>query len=397
MPWQETCPVEERLRFVREHQRHDASMAELCREFGISRRTGYKWLSRFEERGRNGLADLRRAPLSHPNATPSDLLDVILELRHEHPTWGPKKLRAWLINRIPNRAWPAPSTFGAILARNGLAQSQRRPRKTPPNEAPLAHADQPNAVWCADFKGWFKTLDGRRCDPLTVSDAFSRYFLCGKAVDRPDAEHVKPALEAAFREYGLPLAFRTDNGTPFASNGLGGLSRLSVWLLRLGVRPERIKPGRPDQNGRHERFHRTMKAETASPPAADLKAQQRAFDRFRREYNEERPHEALAMRTPASIYQASTRPYPRRLRELEYPAAFAVRRVRHSGEIKFAGDCVYVTPAVVGELVGLEQLDERTWRLHLGSIELGIVDTKTKKLCADEAVQTGRVLPMCPV
>ena len=273
--------MDERLRFVREHRRQAVSMSELCRAYGISRRTGYKWLARFEELGEPGLSDRSRAPERHPNATAADLEDVIVEFRRSHMRWGPRKLRAWLRERIPNRVWPSASTFGEILQRHGLVLPVSVRRRSPPFSQPLAHAEAPNEVWCADFKGWFRTRDGARCDPLTMTDAYSRYLLCARGVERTDGDHVKPVMERAFSEFGLPVAIRTDNGSPFASVGLGGLSRLSVWLVRLGIRHERIAPGKPQENGRHERMHRTMKAETASPPAADLRHQQRVFDRFR--------------------------------------------------------------------------------------------------------------------
>jgi hypothetical protein len=266
-----------------------------------------------------------------------------------------------------------------------------------PYASPLGHADRPNAVWCADFKGWFRTGDGARCDPLTITDAFSRYVICSNALEAPDGEHVRPAMETAFREFGLPLAMRTDNGPPFASNAVAGLSRLSVWLIRLGIRPERIEPGKPQQNGRHERFHRTLKAETAKPPEANREAQQRAFDRFQREFNEERPHEALAMKTPASVYAPSARPYPERLPEVEYPAAYEVRRVRPNGEIKWAGDPMYVGQVLAGELVGLEPLDGRHWRMLFGTVTLGTVDGWNKEWASNDVRQTNEVLPMCPV
>lgn len=396
MPWQETCPVDERLRFVREHRRQELSMSELCRAFGISRRTGYKWLARFEERGRGGLLDVSRAPATHPNATPVELEELILELRQMHRTWGPRKLRAWLQSRFPERSWPVTSTFGDILRRHGLTRPKPPRRRASPSQ-PLSHADEPNAVWCADFKGWFRTGDGCRCDPLTISDAFSRYLLCARAVEVPDGAHVKPVMEATFREYGLPRAMRTDNGPPFASLGRGGLSRLSVWLVRLGVRPERIAPGKPEQNGRHERMHRTMKAETASPPAASRVAQQRTFERFRRDYNEERPHEALGMNTPASIYVPSPKPFPRRLPELEYPSGVELRTVRHNGEIKWAGELIYVSDALVGQVIGLEPLDGRHWRMHFGPVELGCIDGEKKRWATEARNETGEVLSMCPV
>jgi transposase InsO family protein len=374
MPWRETCPVDERHRFIREHQRLDVSMSELCRDFGISRKTGYKWLQRFDARGREGLTDGSHAADAHPNATDPRVAEYVATLRRRHPTWGPKKLRSWLAKRAPAEPWPAPSTIGEILRRRGLSKPQQRVRRTPPWTAPLTHATEPNAVWSIDFKGWFRTGDGERCDPLTMSDAFSRYVLCSDVVAHPDEAHVRPRMERVFREYGLPEAMRSDNGQPFASTAVGGLSRLSVWWVRLGIRPERIEPGKPEQNGRHERMHRTLKAETAAPPAGNATAQQRTFDGFRATFNEERPHEALNMETPASVYRPSPRHFPERLPELVYPDSFELRRVRTDGTIKCSSEFLYVSEALTNEVVGLEPLDERYWRLRFGPIHLGYVD-----------------------
>jgi transposase InsO family protein len=374
MPWQETCPVEERLRFIREYQRLDVSISELCRDFGISRKTGYKWIQRFDERGREGLADHGRRPESHPNATDRRVEQFIVAVRYRVPRWGPRKLRAWLLKKAPAEPWPAPSTIGQILKRYGLTRVQRRVRRTPPWTSPLVHATEPNAVWSVDFKGWFRTQDGERCDPLTMSDGFSRFVLCSDAVDAPDEAHVRPRMERVFREYGLPLAMRSDNGPPFATRAVGGLSRLSVWWVRLGIRPERIEPGKPEQNGRHERMHRTLKDETASPAAANLVAQQKAFDRFRETFNEERPHEALRMKTPASIYRPSPRSFPERLPELTYPDTYELRRVRTDGAIKWSNRFLYLSESLANEIVGIEPLDGRYWRIHFGPIHLSYVD-----------------------
>lgn len=259
--------------------------------------------------------------------------DAIVDARGKHPYWGPLKLHAWLERTAPEIQWPAPSTMGEILRRHGLAVPQKKRPKAAPNTEPLKHAAGPNLVWCADFKGWFRCQDGSRCDPLTISDAYSRFLLRCQAAKHPDLWYTKPLFEATFREYGLPARIRIDNGSPFASVGIGGLSELSVWWIKLGIRPERIEPGKPSQNGRHERMHRTLKQETAQPPRSNLREQQRAFDDFRQEYNYQRPHEALQGKTPAECYQASSRPYHGRIRELAYPADFEVRQVSDGGQI----------------------------------------------------------------
>ncbi|MGH7751338.1 MAG: integrase core domain-containing protein, partial [Gemmatimonadales bacterium] len=270
-------------------------------------------------------------------------------------------------------AWPAASTRGAILDRHGLVVKRRPRRRTPPWSQPFQECRGPNDVWSADFKGWFRTKDGARCDPLTVSDAFSRTLLCCTAVARPDGAHVRPHFDRLFREYGLPLAIRTDNGAPFASVGAGGLSPLSAWWVKLGILPERIQPGHPEQNGRHERMHGTLKQETAAAPggpAANLRAQQARFESFRREYNTERPHQALGQVPPATLYAPSPRPYPAKVEDPPYPETAALRRVRSNGEIKWQGELVYVTEALVGELVALTE-GPHAWLVHFGPIALG--------------------------
>lgn len=374
MGWQETRVQDERTRFVLEVEAGERPLAALCRAYSISRKTGYKWLARFEQGGVAALADRSRAPRRHPNAVAEQVEQAVLALRARKPYWGERKLRAWLERERPEQDWPAASTIGALLKRRGLtAPPQRRRRATP--SAELIAPDGPNRVWAIDFKGWFRTGDGRRCDPLTISDTASRYLLRCQAVERPDYRHVRPLLEATFREYGLPARLRSDNGPPFASTGLGGLSRLSVWLIRLGVRPERIQPGHPEQNGRHERLHRTLKSQTAAPPRATGRAQQRAFDRFRNEYNHERPHEALGMRTPASVYQASARRFPDRLPQLDYDARWLVRSVTQHGDTQLFSRRIFLSEALAGERIAFEQADGG-WRVWFGPLELAWLEEK---------------------
>ena len=355
MPWTETCAVDERIRFVMEVERREMSKAALCRQFGISRPTGDKWLDRYRQLGLAGLVDQSRAVRRHPNETPEELAELIVALRRRHPCWGPKKLGVLLERKYPRMHWPACSTIGEILRRAGLTVSRKRRRRTPPYTQPFAACDRPNAVWCADFKGWFRTGDGSRCDPLTISDAHSRYVLRVQAMRETKHGPVRSLFEATFREYGLPWATRTDNGTPFASHGIGGLSRLSVWWVKLGIVPERIQPSHPEQNGRHERMHLTLKQATASPPAKDLRRQQVAFDRFREEFNEQRPHEALSQKCPASVYVPSPREY-RAPGEVEYPGSFEVRRVKGNGVFNWRGQLVFLGEALSRERVGLAEV-----------------------------------------
>lgn len=380
MPWKESRVEDERLQFIADWERDECGMSELCRRYGVSRPTGYKWVDRYERFGLDGLKDVARAPHSHPNATPQGVERLVLQGRLKHPTWGPRKLVAWLGPRHPGLRLPAPSTAGEILRRHGLVVGRRRKRRQAPYTEPFVGYEGANATWCADFKGWFRTRDGDRVDPLTVSDGYSRYLLTCRAVRRADYACVRPVFERLFRAHGLPVAIRTDNGVPFASVAAGGLSRLSVWWIKLGIVPERIAPGHPEQNGRHERMHRTLKAETARPPRATRRAQQRAFDAFRREYNEERPHEALGQRPPASAYRPSVRPCPSRVPEMEYGAGFEVRRVRSNGQIKWRGATHFLSEVLVGEPVGLRREDERIWKVYFGPVELARWDEWTGDL-----------------
>lgn len=410
MPWKETCAMEERIKFVFDYLEGELSMSALCREYGISRKTGYKIVCRYLEGGIDGMRDHSRAPYHHPNGVSEELEQAILSARRSHRTWGPKKLRVFLERQASGVRWPSVSTIGEILSRHGLTVPRGRSRKTAVYNEPFVGCDCPNAVWSADFKGWFITGDGTRCDPLTISDNYSRYLLRCQAVRRTDHDVVQPVFEAAFREYGLPVAIRTDNGPPFATTTVGGLSRLSIWWLKLGIVPERISPGHPEQNGRHERMHRTLKKETAMPPKHSWKAQQRSFDCFRREYNQERPHEAIDQRVPIELYSPSNRPYPMILPETVYPDEMAVRSVKSQGDISWNGRHIYLSETLAGELVGFRQLTDRLWNIYFGPVKLAQLDTYRLRLVHlprtpkqnkvnDENNNTNskKVLPMCPV
>jgi putative transposase len=375
MPWKETCVMNERTIMISEYLSGDYSIAELARRRGISRKSVYKWIERYERDPCQGLADSSRAPHHHANALSEELEKEILQWKQKRPLWGAPKIHSKLKERVD---CPAESTVSNVLRRHGLTRKVRRQRPVAtPNAGPLSHLQGPNEVWCVDFKGWFRTGDGRRCDPLTMSDAYSRYSLCCQGMGGPTGlGTVQPLFEATFREYGLPIAIRTDNGSPFASVGLGGLSRLSVWWMRLGIVLERIEPGHPEQNGRHERFHRTLKEAVLNPPRWNLRAQQRAFDAFRQEYNEERPHEALNQQPPARVYVPSVRDYPVRLAEPEYPEYWQKRSVRSNGEIKWQGGMVYVSQALIGQWVGLEPMGEGLWDVHFMNQCLGQVDER---------------------
>ncbi len=382
MPWKASGVVEERMRFVMEFQRDEGTMTELCREYGISRPTGYALIERFQREGIAGLQDGSRAPLRHPNQTLAKIEEQILELRRARPSWGPKKLQAYLERKQPDIRWPALSTMGELLKREGLSVAPAKRRKTPPYTQPFGSIAGPNQTWCMDFKGWFRTRDGERIDPFTLSDAYSRYLLRCQAVDHSNTEQVRGLLEASFREYGMPLAIRSDNGSPFASRAIAGLSRLSVYLMKLGIVPERIAAGHPEQNGRHERMHRTLHTETARPAAANRRAQQKVFDRFREQYNQERPHEALEQRTPASCYCLSPRAYPARVPQPAYDSDSLVRRVQKHGEFNWKHQHIFLSETLAGEAVGLETIDDRYYRIYFASFPIARFDSHQRRVQA---------------
>ena len=368
--------MEEKLRFVFGYEQRERSLTELCQRYGITRETGYVWIRRYREKGIEGLIERSRSALRHENQTAAEIEQKVLELRQAHMRWGPRKLKRVLERDEPGRAWPAASTIGTLLKREGLVVARRKRRRTAPYTEPLAHADGPNRLWCADFKGWFRTGDGRRIDPLTITDAHSRYLLKCQAVEKTDTTRVQAIFEAAFREYGLPQAIRTDNGAPFATSAIAGLSRLAVWWMKLGIVPERIEAGHPEQNGRHERMHRTLKQEVAQPPAANWREQQRAMERFRQEYNQVRPHEALGMQTPAAAYELSPRSYPARIPEPEYPESMQVLHVKSQGQFRWKKQDVFLSEVLWGEPVGLSPVDDRWFTVYFGQYPIARFDSR---------------------
>ncbi len=380
MPWSATSPMSERSRFVALHQEGLYSMSELCARFGISRKSGYKWLGRFHAQGLEGLADQSRAPQTCPHRMAPETAAALLAAKNAHPSWGPKKLLPYLRARQPELPLPAASTAGALLARHGWTQARRRRRPPVAANAGTLQTEAPNEVWAADFKGEFPTGDGQLCYPLTITDAHTRYLLVCHGLPSTAASGVFPLWEQLFAVYGLPAAIRTDNGVPFASTAVGGLSELAVWWIKLGIVPQRIQPGRPQQNGRHERLHRTLKAETARPPAAHGPGQQARFDAFRREYNEERPHEALGQRPPAQLYQPSGRPLPTRLPEPEYPGHYQVRKVGSNGMLRLQNQRVFVSGTLQGEYVGLEEVADGVWSVYFYQVLLGRLDEQRQRL-----------------
>lgn len=371
MPWNETTKMRERVRFVGDFERELFSMSELCERYGISRVTGYKWLERFEEEGLDGLKDRSRAPIKCPHRTDAEVVGLLADARRRHPHWGPKKLIPWLARRH-DRDWPAPSTAGEILKRLDLVKDRRRRRHVDHPGRPLTQASGPNQLWTADFKGQFKTQDANYCYPLTVADSYSRYLLGCRALSSTKTLGTQSAFQRLFQEFGLPDAIRTDNGTPFAaSTAIGRLSRLSVWWIRLGIRPELTQPSHPEQNGSHERMHRTLKAETTRPPSANRSQQQKKFESFRHEYNDERPHEHLGQRSPSELYRPSPRPYPGTLPEPQYPGHFEVRKVSRNGGIRWKKGWVNISHSLLEQNVGLEEVRDGVWSLYFGPLLLG--------------------------
>jgi putative transposase len=376
MPWMETSPVEQRERFIRDHRLELYAMAELCGRYGISRKTGYKWLARFDEGGRLGLHDRSRAPRHCPHRIARAVAAVICAARRQHPTWGPAKLLTWLQPRHPGIEWPAVSTAGDLLARRGLVKKRRRRRQWQHPGVVPATTSQPNDLWTADFKGHFRTRDTLYCYPLTVADQHTRYLLACHGLLSTKGHGVRPIFDRLFRAYGLPRAIRTDNGVPFATTGIHGLSQLNVWWLRLGIQHQRILPAHPEQNGAHERMHKTLKGEACRPPQACLARQQRTFNAFRHLYNDERPHAALGNRPPAALYRPSTRAYTGALPPVEYPGHFLVKRVTNAGTIRLKKRLLFLSNALQQHPVGLEEIDDGIWSIHFCQVLLGRVDER---------------------
>ena len=379
-----------RMRFVTDWQSGCWTMTELCADYQVSRKTGYKWADRYERSGPRGLHDRSRRPHASPLATDPALVDRLVALRRRHPRWGAKKLLVVAARRDPQADWPSRTTVCDLLKARGLISPRRRPDRPAPAASPLAPITRINEVWTTDFKGEFLTGDGVYCYPLTLRDGFSRFVLRCDALAGHTYDATRRRFERAFAEYGLPDRMRSDNGGPFASTGLARLSRLSVWWMRLGIVPERIALGHPEQNGSHEQFHSVLKAATARPPAANAPAQQRRFDRFCLEYNHERPHEALADDVPASRYQRSARLMPRHLSPLEYPGHLELRRVSTIGQISWRNAPIFVSEALAGEDVGLEEVDDGLWTIRFASVVLGRFDERHRRIHPIAAITAGR-------
>ena len=373
MPWQETDPGLERHHFAHDLASGHWTMTELCDRYRISRNTGYKWLHRFAHEGPPGLLDRSRAPRSSPTATPADVVALILE-EHTRFGWGARKILKRLRTRDPKRAWPARSTIFDILARHDRVRRRRVHQRWKHPGAAALRTTAPNQVWTIDFKGQFKTRNGVYCYPLTVIDHFSRYLLCCQGLLDVCGSGVRSQLRRLFRAHGLPEAIRSDNGAPFASTGIHGLNGLNVWWLQLGITHQRITPGSPQENGAHERLHKTLKARATKPAAANLNAQQRVFNAFQHTYNALRPHEALDDETPASRWAPSPRPYPERIAPPEYPGHFVVKKITTGGTFRFRNRLLYLANAMVDQHVGLEETDDGIWAIWFNTVLLATFD-----------------------
>jgi putative transposase len=390
MPWRELSPVEQRADFVREFESGWFTMTELAGQYGVSRKTGYKWVAAYEAHGIAGLPDRSRRPHHSPHATDEEVVEAILAIRRRHPRWGPKKLLAIAQRRDHGTAWPARSTIAALLQRRGWVRPRRRRRASsvaPPTARGVI--TRPNEVWTVDYKGEFLTGDRRYCYPFTLRDGFSRYVLRCDALTAHTLAVTRPRFERAFAEHGLPDRIRSDNGPPFGGPGLGRLSTLAAWWIRLGIVPERIAPGHPEQNGSHEQFHRVLKAETARPPASSAAAQQRRFIRFCAEYNQERPHESLHQTVPAQHYQPSSRALPRRLPPLDYPGHAEIRRVDQNGYVSWRTP-LFVSAALADQPVAFEEVDDGIWTVTFASLVLGRFDERRHHIHPIAAITGGR-------
>lgn len=368
------------MQFISEWLKKEQSVTALCESYGISRKTGHKLINRYEAMGEEGLKPFSSSRHSHPNKTPRDTETVLINYKSKFPQWGPRTIKLKLEKLYPGTRWPAASTIGEIYKRHGLVKPRKYRRKTPAYTNPFLSCDAANVVWSADYKGQFKMGDGQYCYPLTITDNYSRFILSCDGMYRPETKTAKQCFERVFIDYGLPDAIRTDNGSPFASSGISGLSQLSIWWIKLGIIHERIQAGHPEQNGRHERMHRTLKAHTTQPAEYNLKQQNKRFKDFIDEFNNERPHQGIDDCYPCELYEKSKREYPSKLKEVSYPDDFEVRRVRSNGEIKWKGHKIFVSEALCKEPVGLEHTDENKVLVYFGSVQLGLLENKRGRI-----------------
>lgn len=380
MPWKEVKPMDQKIQLVADWQTKLFTITDLSQKYGIQRKTVYKWLGRYEEYGIDGLKEQSRAPHNHPDQTPADIVELIVEQKLKNRKRGPKKIKAILEHWCPHINWPAASTVGEWLKKYGLVDIRKKRKKVQPYSEPFLGCTSPNAAWSADYKGQFYMHNKRMCYPLTISDNYSRYLLGCKGLPGPRYQETRAVFESVFREYGLPNAIRSDNGFPFAGTCISGLSRLSIWWIQLGIIPERIDKGCPQQNGRHERMHKTLKYEALDPIAPNMKEQQKEFDKFRIEYNHYRPHEACNQKPPAAYYKKSVRPYVEKPPLPVYDYDYTVRQVRSSGDIKLHGKNFFLTELLSGQYIGLKEFADGQWKIYYSFFPLGIIDMRKNKI-----------------
>jgi transposase InsO family protein len=380
MPWKKMSTMDQKIQMVADWQSEYLSITDLSQKYSLSRPTIYKWLKRYEEFGIDGLKEQSRKPLHSPNQTKDDIVELIIKEKLKNRKRGPKKVYYQLATQYPHIDLPSPSTIGEWLKKRGLVNKRKKRLRVPAYTEPFQACQTPNAVWSVDYKGQFYTKDTCVCYPLTISDNYSRYLLKCQGLPGPRYEETRKVFEEVFREYGLPEAIRSDNGTPFTGRCAGGLSRLSIWWIQLGIIPERIDKGCPQQNGRHERMHRTLKEEAIYPVSRNMKEQQKRFDLFLIDYNNNRPHEALGQNTPGNYYQRSIRPYVEKPVMPDYDLDYAVRHVRHSGEIKFKGGIYYLTQLLTGQPVGLKQVADGQWTVYYSFQQIGTLDLRKNKI-----------------
>ena len=380
MPWKRMETMDQKIQLIADWNSHCYSVTNLSQKYDLSRPTIYKWVERYREFGIDGLKEQSRKPLNSPNQTEEYIVELIVREKLKNRNRGPKKVYHQLKRQYPDLDIPVPSTIGELLKKQGLVNKRRRRLRVPAYTEPFKECNEPNVVWSADYKGQFYTRDEKVCYPLTISDNYSRYLLECQGLIGPRYRETREVFEKVFSEYGLPAAIRVDNGTPFSGKCPGGLSRLSVWWIQLGIIPERIDKGCPQQNGRHERMHRTLKEETLHPVERNIQEQQESFDRFRVDYNDDRPHEALGQDVPSAYYKKSTKPYTRRLKKPEYDSDCTVRHVKYSGEISFKGKMYSITRLLTGQPVGLQEIDNGKWKLYYSFQPIGILDLRKKRI-----------------
>lgn len=383
MSWLETEPMNEKMKFISVYldSKNELTFQELCHNFNISCKTGYKYINRFKSDGIDGLKERSRSPHTNAKKMPLFIEETILELKYKYPNWGSKKISNWLIQEHADIVWPAKSTIDDLFKRHHLVRPAIRKRRVAPYQQPFISLVQPNDSWSIDYKGQFRLGNNQLCYPLTITDNFSRFILAIEGSERILGVTVKQVLTRLFLEFGLPLGMRSDNGPPFASVGLGGLSVISVWLIRLGIVPERIRPGHPEENGRHERMHLTLKKETTMPPQWDHDEQQRSFDLFKKMFNEERPHEGIEFQRPSWLYTHSPRTFPSKLPKVEYDSSFDIKRkIRTNGTMKWKGKEIFLTETLSGDTIAMKPHSENEWTIFFSFLPIGIFNEKLLKV-----------------